>query len=97
MPEPEQRRYARVNISWPVIVEAGSRLLHVHTLNVSRGGAKVGLTEPLKVGTLAHLYFHRPNEPPLDVPAMVWRTDPDGVAFLFIGNNQESLTPASPS
>lgn len=97
MPEPERRRHARVNISWPVIVEAGNRLLHVHTLNVSRGGAKVGLTEPLKVGTLAQLYFHRLNEPPLDVPAMVWRADPDGVAFLFIGNNQESLTPASPS
>ncbi len=92
MPEPERRRDVRVNIAWPVVVDAGSRRFHLQTLNISRGGAKVGLTEPLDVGTPAQLHFHRRNQPAFEVAAVVWRADPDGVVFLFIGNNQLDIS-----
>ena len=42
----EHRRHARVAASWPVTVQTGDRLLHLHAVNVSALGVKVSLDEP---------------------------------------------------
>ncbi|HET8578333.1 MAG TPA: PilZ domain-containing protein [Methylomirabilota bacterium] len=80
----ELRRHPRLRVSWPAIVEAGSRLLHVETVDVSPFGAKVRLDERLEEGTLATLHLRPPDGKPLDIQAIVWRTDEDGPAFFFI-------------
>ena len=91
----EHRRHARVAISWPVTVRTGDRLLHLQTLNLSALGAKVGLedplqSEPLEVGRPALLRLRPPDGLPVEVEAIVWRTDDDGPAFFFIGTTSSA-------
>ena len=84
--EPDLRRHPRARVSWPVTVEAGNRRLHLETVNLSPFGAKLRLDDsPLEPGTLAQLHFRPRDGRPLDVQAIVWRTDRDGPAFFFIG------------
>lgn len=86
----EHRRHARVAASWPVTVQTGARILHLHAVNVSALGVKVSLDEPLlreplEVGRPAHLRIEPPGARPVEVEAIVWRADDDGPAFFFIG------------
>ena len=84
--EPDLRRHPRAKVSWPVTVEVGDQRFDLHTLNLSPFGAKVSLAEPPpELGMPAHLRFRPPGGPPLDVEAIVWRHDTDGLAFFFIG------------
>lgn len=85
----EHRRSARVPTSWPVTVRTGDRLLYLHTLNLSALGAKVCLQHPLpsgrlEVGKPAVLRLEPPDGRPVEVEAIVWRSDDDGPAFFFI-------------
>jgi hypothetical protein len=82
---PELRRHSRARVTWPVIVEAGNRLYHLQTENLSPFGAKVRMDEPLEVGSPVRLRLEPPEGRPLDVEAIVWRRDSDGPAFFFIG------------
>ena len=87
---PEHRRHTRVAKSWPVTVQTGDRLLRLQTLNLSALGAKVCLQHPLpsgrlEVGRPALLRLEPQDGPPVEVEAIVWRTDDDGPAFFFIG------------
>jgi PilZ domain len=89
-PPAEHRRHLRMAASWPVTIQAGPRLLRLQALNVSALGVKVGLDEPLareplEVGRAARLRLEPPGAPPLEVEAIVWRTDADGPAFFFVG------------
>ncbi len=81
---PELRRHRRVTVSWPVTVEAGERLFHLTTLNLSPFGAKVPLKEHLELGSPARLHLEPPGGRPMDVEAIVWRADDDGPVFFFI-------------
>jgi hypothetical protein len=84
--EPDLRRHPRAKVCWPVRVRSGDRCLDLETINLSPFGAKVRLDEPLfQPGMPAELHFQPPGGKPLDVHAIVWRTDPDGSAFFFIG------------
>jgi hypothetical protein len=84
---PDLRRHPRARVAWPVVIEVGAEVFHVLTVDVSPLGAKLATTAlPLEPGTLAQLHFHPPEVAPLDVQALVWRTDPDGQAFLFVGS-----------
>ena len=68
------------------MVEVGDHRLLLETINLSPFGAKVRLDEPiLELGTPAQLHFEPPDGRRLDVHAIVWRRDPDGSAFFFIG------------
>lgn len=85
-------------MSWPVTVQMGDRLLHLRTVNLSPFGAKVALGEPLPVGSPARLRLEPPGGRPVDVQTIVWRTDPDGPAFFFIGAPADEYTfPGMPS
>jgi hypothetical protein len=84
--EPDLRRHPRAEVCWPVTVKSGNRSLAVHTLNLSPFGAKVILGAPVfEPGTPAELHFEPPGGRPFSVHAIVWRNDPDGSAFFFIG------------
>jgi hypothetical protein len=69
-----------------VVIEVGAEVFQVLTVDVSPLGAKLATTGvELEPGTLAQLHFHPPDVAPLDVQALVWRTDPDGHVFFFVG------------
>src|SRR5439155_23651889 len=84
--EPDLRRHPRARVTWPVTVEAGDKSFDLETINLSPFCAKVRLDDPpFEPGTQAQLRFRPPGGRPLDVLAIVWRADPDGPAFFFIG------------
>ena len=89
---PRLRRYPRVSVSWPVVMEAGRRIFLLQAVNVSGRGAKVRPTERVGEGHVARLHFHPPNGSSLDVEAIVWRVDRDGLAFFFTDDHQRRLT-----
>jgi PilZ domain-containing protein len=72
-------------VAWPVIVEADSGVLHLETVNVGPLGAKVKVTDKLREGTPVTLRFQPDDAPPFDISAVVWRVDPDGLVFFFVG------------
>ncbi len=94
---PDLRRDIRAQVNWPVVVQVGNRIFLCQTVNVSARGAKVRPQERLGEGTVAQLHFHPPAKEPLNVPAIVWRNDPDGMAFFFIGDSRPKLSLGLPS
>ena len=81
----ELRRYSREVGPWPVVLETRDGWLNVPLIDVSPGGAKVRVMEPLKEGTKGRLYFLSPHWRPRMVEAIVWRIDLDGVVLRFAG------------
>jgi PilZ domain len=79
-------------ISGTVVVEAGKRLFLLQAVKLSARGAKVRPTERVGEGTLARLHFHPPDGSSLDVEAIVWRVDLDGLAFCFTEDNDRWVT-----
>ena len=67
-------------------VDVQGQIYQLETVNLSRLAAKLtaGDLRP-KPGTCVQLHFHPPRGEPLDGEAVVWRTDPDGTVFFFIG------------
>jgi hypothetical protein len=91
--EPDLRRHPRVKVCWPVTVTSGNRSLDLETINLSPFGTKIRSDEPLfELGAPAQLHFAPPDGRPLDVQAIVWRRDPDGSAFFFIGVEGEEFS-----
>lgn len=88
----ESRRYSRQVGALPVVLETRDGWLRLPLIDLSPGGAKVRLSEPLKQGTKGRLYFLPPHWRPRAVEAIVWRVDLDGVVLLFTG---ASITPPS--
>jgi len=78
-------------VSWPVVVEVGKRFFLLRAVNVSGRGAKVIPTERLGEGSVAQLHFHPPDGSSLDVGAIVWRVDRDGLAFFFTADHQRRV------
>jgi hypothetical protein len=75
-----------------VVVEAGKRLFLLQAVNLSARGAKVWPMERLGEGSLARLRFHPPDGSSLDVEAILWRVDLDGLAFCFTDDNDLRVT-----
>ena len=93
-PQPrEYRRRSRSQVSCPVTVEAGNRILKGETLNLGPAGAKLRLDEPLPEGTAATLHFTPAEGCGMDVEAIVWRTDADGPVFFFTKATKSDLNP----
>ena len=84
-PRPERRQQARRNASWPVAVETNTGVLQLETVNIGPLGAKVKPAELIDEGTPVTLRFHPDDAPAFDVSAVVWRVDPDGLVFFFVG------------
>lgn len=87
------RRHPRAQVSWPVTVEAADQRFDLETLNLSPFGAKLRSNDTLlEPGALAQLQFRPPGGRPVAVQAIVWRTDPDGPAFFFVGLDEQDVT-----
>ena len=82
---PERRRHPRARATWPVVIDTGGRRLHATTVNVSALGAKVRSHELFEPGSTALFCLRPEGQRALDVDALVWRVDADGVAFFFLG------------
>jgi PilZ domain len=94
-PQPREfRRRPRSRVSCPVTVEAGNRILHGETLNLGPCGAKLRLDERLQEGTSATLHFTPAVARPMDVEAIVWRSDDDGSVFFFLRATPADLQPS---
>jgi hypothetical protein len=87
----DRRRHPRTDVTWLVVVEAGKRRFLLQTVDISARGAKVRPKERIDIGTPAQLRFRPPDGSPFNVPALVWRQDSDGLAFLFMGDIQDRL------
>jgi hypothetical protein len=81
----ELRRYSRQTRATPVVLETRGGWLRLPLIDLSPGGAKVRLTEPLKEGAPGRLYFLPPHWRPRAIEVIVWRIDLDGVVLLFTG------------
>jgi PilZ domain-containing protein len=100
--QPDLRRHPRAQVSWLVTVETADQRFDLQTLNLSPFGAKLRANDnavdpayapaPLKPGTPAQLHFRPPGGRPVAVQAIVWRTDPDGPAFFFVGIDEQDFT-----
>ena len=81
--ESNRRQHPRTRVSWPVVVNVGGTRYLSRSLDISPASAKVRTKAQLKTGTSVQLEVVPPEGPPLRVGAMVWRVDPDGLAFIF--------------
>jgi hypothetical protein len=70
-------------MSWPVLVNIGTKRYLASSVDISTHGAKLRIKARLKTGTTVQLELVPPEGPPLRVGALVWRVDADGLAFLF--------------
>lgn len=91
----EQRRYPRHQVSWPVVLETDDRISFVETIDISVRGAKLCLRRPLPLGSVVNLHIHPEDRAEMHVQAVAWRSDPDGMAFFFIGLAEPLLSEAS--
>src|SRR5712691_4991006 len=85
----DSRRYPRAETEWDVTVESpGSRAKKGKLKGVNPFGAKLRLRakQPApRDGTTLQLRFAPSRgEPPLTIKGLVWRTDSDGQAIVFI-------------
>ncbi len=87
----DRRRYPRIRVAWPIVVNAGTSRYLSSSVDVSTHGAKVRTKARLKTGTTVQLELVPPEGPPLRVGALVWRIDADGLAFLFSRGIQHRL------
>ena len=86
------RRYPRVRVAWRVIVEVpGGRPLVRETVDFSPYGAKIRLEDRLPQGTSARLRFSTPDRRPLELYAIVRRSDTEGPIFGFVSLTHADL------
>jgi CheY-like chemotaxis protein len=90
-----RQRRPRIKVSWPVTVKVDNRLLHGTTLDVSAVGVKIHLEERLQDTSIVSLHLEPTDRSPLDVQAILWRTDDDGPVFFFLTRVPEVLAQAS--
>ena len=83
---PRTRRFTeRARVSWTVWGRVGQQRIRFHTVDVSARGAKLRPRGGLHVGTALQLEFITSDGRHLHVSGVVWRTDADGVAIMFLG------------
>lgn len=88
----DSRRYPRAEIEWDVTVESpGSRAKKGKLTGVSPFGAKLRLRPkqltPPDGATVQLRFVPSRGEPPLAIKGLVWRTDSDGQAIVFVNLN----------
>ena len=90
-----RRQQPRTRVSWPVVVNVGASRYLSRSLDISPSSVKIRTKARLKTGTSVQLDVVPPEGPPLRIGAMVWRVDPDGLAFIFSSGIQHRLIRAS--
>ena len=86
------RRYPRCRAAWTVIVDTPGRPPRTRrTVDFGPFGVKVRLPDRLRHGAPARLRLSTPDRRALLVNAIVWRSDPDGHVFVFVGVSPDDL------
>jgi hypothetical protein len=78
-----RRQHPRTRVTWPVVIETRRQRYPCQVVDISNHGAKVMTSARLRTGSVVRLQIIPPDGTPLRVGALVWRLDPDGVAFFF--------------
>lgn len=65
------------------MVETKTHRYPCQVIDIGVHGAKIVTSAPLQPGVVVQLQIIPPTGRPLRVGALVWRLDPDGIAFLF--------------
>jgi PilZ domain-containing protein len=86
-----RRNNRRANVSWTVFARLRGQRLRFHTVDVSARGAKLRPRGDLQPGQSLTLHFVKPNGRPIQVSAMVWRVDADGLGVFFLGAAPDGL------
>jgi len=86
-----RRSNRRANVTWTVFARFRGQRLRFHTVDVSARGAKLRPRGDLQAGQSLTLQFVKPNGRPIQVTAMVWRVDPDGLGVFFLGTAPDGL------
>lgn len=66
-----------------MVIETRTQRYPCQVVDISNQGAKVMTSARLRTGSVVRLQIIPPDGTPLRVGALVWRLDPDGVAFFF--------------
>ncbi len=87
--KPDPRRFPRSEREWDVTVEApGRRTQKAKISGLNPFGAKLHLRSKQPgppEGTTLQLHFAPPDgEPPMVIKGLIWRTDRDGQAIVFV-------------
>ena len=88
-----RRSHSRADVSWTAWVNAGSRRLRCHTVDLSPSGAKLRPRGEMLPGMAVDVQLHPPAGRALQVSGVVWRVDSDGMAVLFLKNLSVEVTP----
>lgn len=100
----ENRRDARIDISWPVEMETSQGKLEAETRHVSVGGAFIVCEDPLPLNEQFHIIIHIPKDKHVSANAeVVWSNInvPEdqivnrGMGIRFINITKEDLKPLS--
>lgn len=87
-----RRHHTRAGLSWTVWAKAGGRRFRFHTVDISARGAKLKPRGELLPGSAVQLQFHSAEGRPVQVSAVVWRVDSDGLVVLFLGGIPHQFT-----
>jgi hypothetical protein len=79
-----RRLHSRADVSWTAWVNAGSRRLRCHTVDLSPNGTKLKPRGEMQPGTLVEVMLQPPAGHPVRVSGLVWRVDSDGMAVMFL-------------
>ncbi len=79
-----RRLHSRVDVSWTAWVNAGSRRLRCHTVDLSPNGAKLRPRGEIQPGTAVEVMLQAPDGHAVRVSGVVWRVDTDGMAVMFL-------------
>ncbi|MGH7413502.1 MAG: PilZ domain-containing protein [Candidatus Rokuibacteriota bacterium] len=90
-----RRLHVRKHVSWTAWVTAGKNRIRCHTVDLSANGARLKPRGPIQPGTPVEVQFQPPDGPLVEVAAVVWRVDGDGMAVMFLRNIAVQVAPGS--
>jgi hypothetical protein len=87
-----RRLHVRKHVSWTAWVTVGKRRMRCHTVDLSANGARLKPRGEIQPGTPVEVQFQPPDGPMMEVGAVVWRTDGDSMALMFLRNIPVQVT-----
>ena len=79
-----RRLHSRADVSWTAWVNAGSRRLRCHTVDLSPNGTRLKPRGEIQPGTAVEVLLQPPAGHAVRVSGVVWRVDADGMAVMFL-------------
>jgi hypothetical protein len=87
-----RRLHVRKHVSWTAWVTVGKKRMRCHTVDLSANGARLKPRGEIQPGTPVEVQFQPPDGPMMEVAAVVWRTEGDSMALMFLRNIAVQVT-----